>query len=144
MNKELEKQEEENKAEWLEDDENDDESSPRGVWETPISGSDSDQSSLCSFERSSSFERGIAGDYGNMHWKKLFGQVKKPSVWKMSTISLLGGANTTKKAIRKKIGRKSNSEEAIDGGDFVMPKPSWRNFRYEELRQATNDFSPGN
>ncbi|KAL8472242.1 hypothetical protein ACS0TY_029453 [Phlomoides rotata] len=115
------------------------ESSPRGVWETPVSGSDSDHSSL---GRSSSFERGIAGDFGNLHWKKLFGQVKKPSVWKMSTISLLGGANTTKKALRKKIGRKSNSEEAIDGGDFVMPKPSWRNFCYEELRQATNDFSP--
>ena len=124
------------------EDENDDGSSPRGVWEAPVSGSDSDHSSLCSLERSTSFERGIAGDLGNLQWKKLFGQVKKPSVWKMSTISLLGGANTTKKAFRKKIGRKSNSEECIDGGDFIMPKPSWRNFCYDELRQATNDFSP--
>ena len=105
------------------------ESSPRGVWEAPVSGSDSEQAN-CSLEF----------DNGNLQWKKLFGQVAKPSVWKMST--MLGGATTTKKAFRKKMGRKSNSEEAIDGGDFIMPKPSWRNFRYDELRQATNDFSP--
>lgn len=132
--------------------ETEEQSSPRGVLEVPVSGSDSDHSGcLSNFDRSSSFgsekslvERGVTGDYGNLHWKKLFGQVKKTSVWKISTVSLLGGANgLSKKALRKKMGRKSNSEDAIDSGDFVVPKPSWRNFSYEELKQATNDFSSG-
>ncbi|XP_057783892.1 receptor-like cytosolic serine/threonine-protein kinase RBK1 isoform X2 [Salvia miltiorrhiza] len=100
--------------------ESDEETSPRGVLEMLMS------------EKS--------GELSNLQWKKMFGQVKKSSsVWKISTISMLGGGNgLSKKALRKKMGRRSNSE---DTGDFVMPKPSWRNFSYDELRQATHGFS---
>ncbi|KAH6784494.1 ROP binding protein kinases 1 [Perilla frutescens var. hirtella] len=100
--------------------------SPRGVWV---------EDCLREME-----EKGFAGELSNLQWKKMFGQVKKTSVWKMSTISLLGGANgLSKKALRKRMGRKSNSEDA--GDDFIMPKPSWRNFSYEELNEATEGFS---
>lgn len=129
-------------------------SSPRGVLEIPISGSDSDNGST--IERSSSFgsekSSGVSGEliYGNLHWKKLFNQIKKGSLKKFPTISLLGGHGyglgfdlTRKKMMRKKIGRKNSEEDAIDCGDIVMPKPSWRNFSFEELKQATDNFSPG-
>ncbi|XP_047979727.1 receptor-like cytosolic serine/threonine-protein kinase RBK1 isoform X2 [Salvia hispanica] len=82
-----------------------------------------------------------SGELSSLQWKKMFGQVKKTSsVWKISTISLLGGGNgMSKKAQRRRAqGRRSNSEDA---GDFIMPKPSWRNFSYEELRHATHGFS---
>ncbi|KAK6150338.1 hypothetical protein DH2020_015270 [Rehmannia glutinosa] len=69
-------------------------------------------------------------------------KVKRTSVWKFSTVSLLGhDPSKMKKASRKKLERKSSSEDAIDGEEFVMPKPSWRNFSYEELKQATDGFS---
>lgn len=128
-------------------------SSPRGVLEIPISGSDSDngstidRSSSCGSEKSS----GVSGEliYGNLHWKKLFNQVKKGSLKKFPTISLLGGHGyglgfdlTRKKMMRKKMMRKNSEEDAIDCGDIVMPKPSWRNFSFEELKQATDNFSP--
>lgn len=118
--------------------ESDEESSPRGVLEALVSGMVPD--CFSSFDEKSLIEKGFAGELTNLQWKKMFGQVKKTSVWKMSTISLLGGANgLSKKALRKKMGRKSKSDIG-DCGDFVMPKPSWRNFSYEELKQATDDF----
>ncbi|KAI3451253.1 hypothetical protein Pfo_007918 [Paulownia fortunei] len=142
---ETESSETETKQEEIEE-----QSSPRGVLEVPVSGSDSDHSSsLRSIDRSSSsgsekspVERGVAGElsYGNLHWKRLFGQVKRTSVWRFSTISLLG-YDLSKKTSRKKLERNRSSEDTIDGGDFVVPKPSWRNFSYEELKQATDDFS---
>ncbi|KAL1536774.1 non-specific serine/threonine protein kinase [Salvia divinorum] len=104
--------------------ETDEEASPRGVLEMLVSGLD---------EKS--------GQLSNLQWKKMFGQVKKTSsVWKISTISLLGGGNGMSKKVprRRMQGRRSNSEDA---GDFVMPKPSWRNFSFEELRHATDGFS---
>ncbi|KAG8373451.1 hypothetical protein BUALT_Bualt11G0025600 [Buddleja alternifolia] len=124
-------------------------SSPRGVLEIPISGSDSDRSS--SIDRSSSFgsekstaEREGAGESsnGSLQWKKFIGQIKRRSVKSFSTIPLLGGNgyDFSKKAFRR-LGRNRSAEEAIDCGDLVMPKPSWRNFSYEELKQATDDFS---
>ncbi|XP_042028803.1 receptor-like cytosolic serine/threonine-protein kinase RBK1 [Salvia splendens] len=101
--------------------ETDEETSPRGVLDMLGSGLD---------EKS--------GELSSLQWKKMFWQVKKTSsVWKISTISLLGGGNgMSKKVLRRR--RRSSSEDA---GDFVMPKPSWRNFSYEELRHATDGFS---
>ncbi|KAG6392725.1 hypothetical protein SASPL_146949 [Salvia splendens] len=103
--------------------ETDEETSPRGVLDMLGSGLD---------EKS--------GELSSLQWKKMFWQVKKTSsVWKISTISLLGGGNgMSKKVLRRR--RRSSSEDA---GDFVMPKPSWRNFSYEELRHATDGFSSG-
>ncbi|KAL6548090.1 hypothetical protein OROHE_009152 [Orobanche hederae] len=136
--------------------ENEEGSSPRGVLEIPISGSgsDSDHSSsshAATVDRSSSFgsEESAVGawevSYGTLHWKKLFGQIKKRSTMKFSTIPLLGGYgyDLSKKAFRRKLlGRNNSATDAIDGGGFVVPKPSWRNFSYEELKQATANFRP--
>ncbi|KAK6154149.1 hypothetical protein DH2020_013788 [Rehmannia glutinosa] len=134
--------------------ENDEGSSPRGVLEIPISGSGSD-SDLSSIDRSSSFgsEKSTVDrtgawevNYGTLHWKKLFGQIKKRSTMRFSTIPLLGGYgyDLSKKAFRRKLlGRNHSAADAIDCGDFVVPKPSWRNFSYEELKQATENFSSG-
>ncbi|KAL7094415.1 hypothetical protein ACP275_11G102500 [Erythranthe tilingii] len=83
--------------------------------------------------------------YGTaLHWKKMFGQMKKKSPMKFSTIPLLGGYgyDLSKKAFRRPLGRNHSAADAIDCGEFVVPKPSWRNFTYEELKQATDDFSP--
>lgn len=120
-------------------------SSPRGVLEIPISGSYSDASSTADGEKSP-VERGLAWElsYGTLHWKKLFGQIKKKSPMKFSTIPLLGGYgyDLSKKAFKKRLGRNHSAGEAIGCGDIVMPKPSWRNFAYEELKLATDNFSP--
>ena len=125
----------------------DDESSPRGVLEIPITGSDSDMSST-SFGSEKSVGAAAAWEtnYGTLHWKKLFGQIKRRSSMKFSTIPLLGGYgyDFSKKAFKKKLGRNHSAGDAIDCGDFEMPKPSWRNFTYQELKIATDDFAPEN
>ncbi|KAK4480123.1 hypothetical protein RD792_013180 [Penstemon davidsonii] len=134
-----------------EEEEEEEESSPRGVLEITISGSDSDQSSSSSFgSEKSTAEREGAGEfnYGNLQWKKIIGQIKRKSVRRFSIIPLLPflgtyGNEMSKKSTKRKLGRNRSAEEnAIDCGDFVMPKPSWRNFSYQELKQATNSFSP--
>ncbi|KAL3630138.1 hypothetical protein CASFOL_023122 [Castilleja foliolosa] len=127
-------------------------SSPRGVLEGRAlgSGSGSDLVHIAiDWSIGTGNEKSVAGDlmtYGNVHWKKMVGQVKKTSVWKFSTISVLMGheLSKTKKTWRKKPGRNRASVEeiSIDDGEFVVPKPSWRNFSYEELKQATDDFCP--
>ncbi|KAL0379017.1 UNVERIFIED_CONTAM: Receptor-like cytosolic serine/threonine-protein kinase RBK1 [Sesamum radiatum] len=129
----------------IKQEESEEQSSPRGVLEGQISGSDSDHS----IDRTSSFggekspaDRREALNNGNLQWKKLFGQVKRTTTLKFSTISLLVGHDLTKKTSRKRSGRHRSTEEAADCGDFLAPKPSWRSFSYEELRQATDDFSP--
>ncbi|CAI9753216.1 unnamed protein product [Fraxinus pennsylvanica] len=128
-----------------EEEEMEEQSSPRGVLETPISGSDSDHSS--SLERSSSFDneqKGISGELGyRLQWKNLLVRIKKrTSMKKFTTIPLLGGYDLSKKSSKGKLGRNRSAEDAIDCGGFVVPKPSWRNFTYEELKQATDNFSP--
>ncbi|CAA2993694.1 receptor-like cytosolic serine threonine- kinase RBK1 [Olea europaea subsp. europaea] len=138
----------ENKEEEMEEEQ----SSPRGVLEIPISGSDSDHSSRSSsLERTSSFcseksffQRGISGELGyGLQWKNLLGQIKKKtSVRRFTTIPLLGGYDFSKKSLRGKLGRNRSTEDTINCGDVVVPKPSWRNFTYDELKQATDNFSP--
>ncbi|KAK4490403.1 hypothetical protein RD792_001080 [Penstemon davidsonii] len=120
--------------------ETEDQSSPRGVLEIPISGSDSDHSSSFGSEKST-VEKGAAGElsYGNLHWKNLFQQIKRRSVRRLSSFSFL---EMSKKGMRKKLERNYSAEEATDCGDFVMAKPTWRNFSYEELKEATDGFSP--
>ncbi|KAL2241088.1 UNVERIFIED_CONTAM: Receptor-like cytosolic serine/threonine-protein kinase RBK1 [Sesamum indicum] len=129
----------------IKQEETEEQSSPRGVLEGQISGSDSDHS----IDRTSSFggeksptERRELLNNGNLQWKKLFGQVKRTTTLKLSTISLLVGHDLSKRTLRKRSGRNRSTDEAADCGDFLAPKPSWRSFSYEELRQATDDFSP--
>lgn len=133
-------------------------SSPRGVLEVTISGSGSDSDNGIidpSIEKLAQFPVGrpltaaeLSLNYGNLQWKKMFGQVKKTSTaWRFSTMSMIMGYGQDvpkKKSWKKKLGLNRVSEEDVIGDvDFIMPKPSWRSFTYEELKQATDDFSPG-
>ena len=113
-------------------------SSPRGVLEIPVTGGYSDGEG----ERA-----GTAWEhsYVTLHWKKLFGQMKRRSPMKFSTIPLLGGYgyDLSKKAFKKRLGRNHSAGEAISCEDIAMPKPSWRNFTSQQLNLATDNFSPG-
>ncbi|KAL2521743.1 Receptor-like cytosolic serine/threonine-protein kinase RBK1 [Forsythia ovata] len=151
-NEENEEEEQQNPENEKKEEEIEEQSSPRGVLEIPISGSDSDHSSRSSsLERSSSFgsekslfQRGLSGELGyGLQWKNLFGQIKKrTSMRRFTTIPLLGGYELSKKSLRGKLGRNRSAEETIDCGDSLVPKPSWRNFSYQELKEATDNFSP--
>ncbi|CAA0831212.1 Receptor-like cytosolic serine/threonine-protein kinase RBK1 [Striga hermonthica] len=155
-NGEREKEEE---AKAVRKDESEDQPSPRGVLEVRAScsgsGSDSDQVSMSPAGENKSHMAGgdVAINYGNLQWKKMFGQVKKTSssAWKFSTMSLLLTGHDLSKSSKKmwrnkKAGRGRSSSATLDelAGDdreFVVPKPSWRNFTYQELKQATDDFN---
>ncbi|KAK4430509.1 Receptor-like cytosolic serine/threonine-protein kinase RBK1 [Sesamum alatum] len=116
--------------------------------ETPVPASDSDQSNSGSWGGDKSMvERGVAiaseMNYGAVHLKKLFGQIKRRSAMSITNIPMnipMIGYDISKKAFKRKLGR--NSEDSIDCDDLVVPKPSWRNFTYAELKQATDNFSP--
>ncbi|XP_049372394.1 receptor-like cytosolic serine/threonine-protein kinase RBK1 [Solanum verrucosum] len=141
-----------------------DQLSPRAVLEIRISGtSDSDNSSISSGERSRSFgsspspvgEKPAVSDGGGgeetgqgLRFKNLFDQMKRKSIRRLSAIPLLIGYENllAKKNIKRKLLSRIRSaeEETIDCHDFVVPKPSWRNFSLDELAQATDNFSPDN
>uniref|UniRef100_A0A5B7AD11 non-specific serine/threonine protein kinase n=1 Tax=Davidia involucrata TaxID=16924 RepID=A0A5B7AD11_DAVIN len=127
------------------EDDCDDWSSPRGVLEIPVSGSDSDQSgSISSTCDSSVTEKSgstQAGESHGLQWKNLIGHIKRKSARRFSTIPLLYGYELSRKSLIRKLGRNHSADDAIDCGDIVIPKPSWRNFSYEELAAATDNFS---
>lgn len=127
--------------------------SPRGVLDIVITGTYSDHSSIISSSGSSrsSFNSSLDEKLpenkevstfsssseeeiiSNQNKKVCDNIIKKKSVLKrLSSISLL----------RWKFGKSSHvSEESVD--DFIMlPKPSWRNFTFQELEAATNNFNP--
>ncbi|PHT64878.1 Receptor-like cytosolic serine/threonine-protein kinase RBK1, partial [Capsicum annuum] len=156
----LEKEQEEEEEEENGKDEKDnnrkdkDELSPRAVLEIHISGtSDSDNSS--SGERSSSsfgssVSENSSHSNGSSGIKNLFDQMKRKSIRRFSTIQLFGGYENfllPKKNIKRKLLARIRSaqEDTIDCcHDFVVPKPSWRNFSFDELAIATDYFAPDN
>lgn len=132
-----------------------DSESPRGVLDIVITGSDFDHSSIISSSGSSrssfnsslddklpenkevSFNSSEEENISNQKKKESDNINKKKSVLKrLSSISLL----------RWKFGKStSHAEESVDHVDdlFMSPKPSWRNFTFQELEAATNNFNPG-
>ncbi|KAJ8543990.1 hypothetical protein K7X08_025608 [Anisodus acutangulus] len=135
-----------------------DQLSPRAVLEIHISGtSDSDNSSISSDERTRSFgssspaaihggSGGGGGGGEGLSFKNLFDQMKRKSIRRLSTIPLLGGYEMLlpkKNNIKRKLLARIRSAEE-DTIDFVVPKPSWRNFSLDELAQATDNFTPDN
>ncbi|GKF24758.1 hypothetical protein Tco_0077080, partial [Tanacetum coccineum] len=45
----------------------------------------------------------------------------------------------------KKLGRGHGGDVVVgEGGEWVVDKPSWRNFSLGELAVATDGFNPGN
>ncbi|GAA0167774.1 hypothetical protein LIER_22633 [Lithospermum erythrorhizon] len=117
-------------------------SSPRGVL-SPNSNYSSSSFGASDSSSSSSNEKVPTTRKQNhgLIWKNLVEQVKKRSVMKFSNIPFLGGYEFSKKTMRRKLGRIRSAEENFETGDFVMPKPSWRNFTYHELVEATDNFS---
>lgn len=127
--------------------------SPRGVLEIPILTSESDQSSGGSTsekmpspppEEEKAAEGGGGGGYNGLAWKSLMDSFKWRPTKKFPTIPLLVGYEASmKKNLRRKLGRNRSGEDSIDCGDFVVPKPSWSNFKFKDLAAATDNFSPG-
>lgn len=133
------------------EDESDEDSSPRGVLEIPVMGSDSDHSSNISssscgssFDEKSVDQRApiLAGENHGSHWRNFFDSVKWKSVRRFSTFQLLSGQENSLKYLRRKLGRNRSAEEAIDCGVLDVPKPWWRNFTFVELSAATDNFTP--
>lgn len=127
----------------------DDEASPRAILETPVSGTESDNSGCSSFgpcspEKSPTAEAVKAAGKGQVQqWMSMIDVFKFKSVRKLTAIPLLAaGHEISKKGLTKKLARIRSAEESIDIG-AIPTKPSWRNFDYEELAAATNDFSSG-
>ncbi|OIT37715.1 PREDICTED: receptor-like cytosolic serine/threonine-protein kinase RBK1 [Nicotiana attenuata] len=124
--------------------------SPRGVLEIPtLNSSDSDNSSISSSDdRSSSFASSSSGELiQGVYWKNLFDNIKRRSMRRLSSIPLLGGYETIlPKNIRRILSKnKSAEEESSDcDDDSVIPKPSWRNFSYRDLAEATDNFNQDN
>lgn len=139
--------------------EKDEDPSPRGVLEIPISGSDSDNSS--NFSSSSLDEKSTDNEESSssssswlslsssednnspVQWKSMFDNIKKKSVRRLSSVSLMNVYEQSRKSLRWKFGSRPASEDSIDCGEWMVPKPSWRNFTYQELQAATKNFSPG-
>jgi len=128
----------------------DDEASPRAILDAPVSGTESDNSGSSSFslyspEDSSPVEGKLGWKESNMmQWKSMIDVFKFKSVRKLTTIPLLAAVNNdiAKKGLTKKLARIRSAEDTIDIG-VIPTKPSWRNFDYDELASATNDFSSG-
>lgn len=120
-------------------------SSPRGVLETPpLGSSDSDNSSISSSDdRSSSFASSSSGELSQgVYWKNVFDKLKRRSMRRLSSIPLLGYEMILPKNIRRILSKNRSAEEEANDSDDI-PKPSWRNFSYGELVEATDYFSPG-
>ncbi|KFK28223.1 hypothetical protein AALP_AA8G488500 [Arabis alpina] len=130
--------------------------SPRCVLEIPVmsASSDSDNSSNCSScspDKSSSPLSTTPTNVSSFHhhglqWNKMIESIKKKSIRRFSVIPLLASYELTRKNMRRKQPKLTSpsSENEIDCGQFLVVKPSWRNFTFEELVAATNDFNPEN
>ncbi|KAK1421504.1 hypothetical protein QVD17_23880 [Tagetes erecta] len=133
-------------------DDHEEQSSPRGVLEIAVSGTDSDyQSSLCSrgssFNEQSPIDVEPATDSGGdevedgggasvLRWRKVVYRLKLKSLKMLS-----------RKRLMKRLGMHDvviSNEEEIDDGNWAVSKPSWRNFTFEELALATDNFSSEN
>ncbi|KAD7478602.1 hypothetical protein E3N88_01738 [Mikania micrantha] len=157
----------------IEDEDDEEQSSPRGVLEITVSGSDSDNHSIasrCLSSRGSSFNEkstAIDGDANSatggdedidgggaglistssadqaLRWRNLICNLKWKSFKRFSTVPLVAGYELSKKSLMRRLGKHNNDEVMIDGVNWVVPKPSWRNFTLEELAAATDNFAAG-
>ncbi|KAF8012223.1 hypothetical protein BT93_I0376 [Corymbia citriodora subsp. variegata] len=134
-------------------------SSPRGVLEIPIAGSESDHSvsSTCSWSPRENRSRGSSSS----NWKKVMNALRqmKSTRWSSTSPSpspplpVVARRDRVSKREAKRLARILNADDesgttaAADAAVAGVPrtqKPSWRNFDYSELAAATDDFSPEN
>lgn len=130
-------------------------SSPRGVLGNTVMTSDTDNNSS-SYSSCSSFSsddkssppssspvsntpnKNVSSSSHGLQWNKMIESIKKKSIRRLTAIPFLASYQLTRKNLRCKQPKFSPSENC-----FFMAKPSWRNFSYEELAAATEDFNPG-
>ncbi|KAL0721531.1 hypothetical protein Bca4012_036130 [Brassica carinata] len=121
--------------------------SPRCVLEIPATSSDSDNSSSCSScspDKSSESPLSTTSANGRQ-WNKMIESIKKKSIRRLSVIPLLASYELTRKNMRRKQPKLSPSPDNVFVCDqFLVAKPSWRNFTYDELVAATDGFNPEN
>lgn len=125
--------------------------SPRCVLEIPAMSSDSDNSSSssscssCSPDKSSSPLSTTPTNVSSFHqWNKMIESIKKKSIRRFSVIPLLASYELTRKNMRRKQPKLSPcSENEFDCDQILVAKPSWRNFTFDELVAATDNFNPG-
>ncbi|XP_022929501.1 receptor-like cytosolic serine/threonine-protein kinase RBK1 isoform X2 [Cucurbita moschata] len=133
-----------------------DENSPRGVFEIPIMGTDSDQSesggggdgeaggSPTAAEKAL-IPAALLQEIGGIPWRTMIGSIKKKTIWRFSTFPLLAaGYELSRKNFKRKLARIRSADEGITSDDIPFCKPSWRNYGFSELATATNNFSPEN
>ncbi|XP_020217298.1 receptor-like cytosolic serine/threonine-protein kinase RBK1 [Cajanus cajan] len=133
----------------------DDDASPRTILETPVSGTESDNSGSGSGSFGFGFGFGSPDKSQSVigkaipwesmqQWKSMIDVFKFKNVRKLSAFPLLAVTNDiSRKGFNKKLARIRSAEEGIDIG-AIPTKPSWRNFDYEELATATGDFCTEN
>ncbi|XP_010519133.1 PREDICTED: receptor-like cytosolic serine/threonine-protein kinase RBK1 isoform X2 [Tarenaya hassleriana] len=127
--------------------------SPRCVLEIPVLGSDPDNISSCSSSSphksssssSSSTPRGVSTiHHHGLQWNKMIENIKKKSTRRFSVIPLLTSYELSRKNLWKKQPKNPPSGYDASCDHFLVAKPSWRNFTYDELVTATDDFNPDN
>lgn len=122
------------------------EPSPSGVLEVPVSRTDSDRSenSQCSTSsKEKSMGDGAMQRGSGMQLKDVIENIRKKSARRFSNIPLLAASYELSRRNLRRFARGQNSEDSIDCEGIIVPKPSWRNFDYAELAAATNNFCPG-
>ncbi|XP_008338467.3 receptor-like cytosolic serine/threonine-protein kinase RBK1 [Malus domestica] len=128
--------------------------SPRGVLEIPVTDSDysgsSCASSSCS-EKTMGQHRTLMRSNGlQRRGKGMFDALKKKSARRFSTIPILAASyELSRRNLRRRLARiwstEEEEEEEEEGADEMsVTKPSWRNFDYAELAAATGNFKPDN
>ncbi|KAG2300617.1 hypothetical protein Bca52824_037089 [Brassica carinata] len=109
---------------------------------------DDDSSSLSlSSPFSNTPNKNVSSSYhGGLQWNKMIESIKKKSIRRFTVIPLLASYELTRKNLRRKQPKFPfpPSVNGFPSERFFMPKPSWRNFTYEELAAATDDFNPEN
>lgn len=140
----------------------DDQSSPRGVLEIPVSGTDSDSSCSINSSYNSTFSSSTNSslssvlDLSNVqgqtvsvenpaaNWKSMLGAFKKRSARRFSSIPLIVNYEISRRNLKKKLRQIRGDEDGIvDCEGFPFLKPTWRNFDIAELAAATDNFSSG-
>ncbi|KAM0067629.1 putative protein kinase RLK-Pelle-RLCK-VI family [Helianthus debilis subsp. tardiflorus] len=142
----------------IEDDEQS-QSSPRGVLEITVSGTDSDDISSFSSRGSSFNDKSPAtegdaesatdsgGDEDDGGRAEVYGPlaVSQGLRWRNLVYNLKLKSKSLKMFSMKRLGMRHDDDVAVvDGGDWTVAKPSWRNFTFKELADATDSFSHDN
>ena len=134
--------------------------SPRDVFEVPISDTNSTESSNYGTPQRAQQQHGGksplsspggggGGGEGGHQWRAMIDALRFKSVRRFSTIPLLAASyEISRRSLRNKLARikTGNDDDDIDGSIDLdgITKPTWRNFSYEDLVAATDNFNPEN